>query len=486
MTGDLDRRIVRGTAWVALSYGGGQILSFAVLAVLANLLTPADFGLVSLASIVVVVMTYLQESGLGMAVIRQRDDLDRAAATMFSYMVTGSVVLYLATFVSAPLLARWFDQPDLTAVMRVLAILLVIRAIGSTAGALLERDLAFRSRAKGELTGAVVQAAVAIPLAFAGLGVWSLVAGQLASATASTSIFWILAPFRPNPRLASWSQLRSLVGYGRHITIGNVLGLVNSTVDSAVIGKLLGTTALGYYAVAWRVANVPALGVGYIVGRVMFPAYATIRDDLPAFRRVFVMNVQRVALASLPLALGMLICADPIIIGLLGEQWRPAVAPLRILAVFGLVRSFAGTSGAVFQAAGRPQLVYQLGLWHSAVLYSGLFALTPPFGVEGVAGAMAIAACCSFVPAWAFALRILQLSLRELLSAATRPLACALITAGVLVVISGATRSLDPSTQLVLLVVGGLAAYGITLMTIGRTELRSITTAFRSRSVTET
>lgn len=485
MTADLDRKIIRGTAWVALGYGGGQVISFGLLAVLAHLLTPADFGLVSLASIVIVVMTYLQESGLGMALIRQREGLERAAGTVWSFMVTGSIALYVVTFALAPLLAGFFDQPELTAVVRVLALLLIIRAIGSTAGALLERDLAFHSRAKGELSGAVVQAAVAIPFAFAGLGIWSLVAGQLASGLAVTSIFWVLAPFRPDPRLASWSQLRELARFGRHITIGNILGLVNSTVDTAVIGKLLGTTALGFYAVAWRVANVPAVGVGYIVGRVMFPAYTTISHDLPAFRRAFVMNVQRVALVSLPLALAIMICADQIVTGLLGEEWKPAVTPLRILAVFGLIRSFSGTSGAVFQAAGRPQLVYQIGLGYSGVLYPGLVVLAPRFGVNGVASAMTIAALSQFVPTWVFTCRILQLSVRELLAALTNSFVCAFATAGVLLAIGVAVRPLDQLLQLGILVLGGLVAYATALMTIGRSELRSITTEFRSRTATE-
>jgi O-antigen/teichoic acid export membrane protein len=476
---------MRSTAWVALSYGGSQLISFAVITVLARLLTPAEFGLVSLASILIVMMTYVQESGLGSAVVRQREDLERAIGTTWVFMVTMSIALYFVTFGLAPVIAGAFDQPGLTNVVRVLALAPVIRAFGSTADALLERDLAFRSRTQGELAGAVVQAAVSIPLAFAGLGVWSLVLGQLAGTATIMSVYWARAPLRPNPRLASWSMFRSLARYGRHVTIGNVLGLVNSNVDNVVIGKLLGTTSLGFYSMAWRIANLPALGLSYIVGRVMFPAYASIQDDLPAFRRAFVMNVQRVALVSLPVALGILICADPIVTGLFGEQWAPAVTPLRILGVFGLIRSFSGVSGPVFLAAGRPQLVYQIGLWHSAVLYGGLAVLAPSFGINGVAGAMTIAAFGSLVPASVLVCRILQLSIRGLLAALMNGLGCAGALVGGLVIVTVAVHPLNPTLQLIALVAGGLAAYAAALMTIARSELRSITTAFRSRTVTE-
>jgi O-antigen/teichoic acid export membrane protein len=482
---DLDHRILRGTAWVALSYGGSQAIGFVVLTVLARLLTPAAFGVVSLASIVIVVMTYLQESGLGMAVIRQRDELEQAAGTMWVFMVAASVVLYAAAFTLAPLLADLFRQPGLTDVVRVLALALIIRALGSASGALLERDLSFRTRTKGELAGAVAQAAFAIPLAVAGLGVWSLVIGQLANVATFSVAFWMLAPMRPNPRLYSWSTLRRLARFGRHITIGNVLGLVNSTSDNAVIGKLVGAAALGYYSVAWRVANLPALGLSYIVGRVMFPAYSTISDDLPAFRRAFVMNVQRVALVSLPVGLGILICSDSIVVGLFGDRWHPAVAPLRILAVFGLIRSFSATSGAVFQASGRPQLVYQIGLWHVGVLYAGLAVLAPRFGVNGVAWAMTIAAFCSFVPAWAIALRILALRLHDLLFELAGGFSCAVAVAAALVPIGVVVHPLGASLRLGILVLSGLVVYGIALVTVGRSELRSIASAVRSRGVAE-
>lgn len=476
---DLDRKIIRSTAWVGVSFGGSQVIGFGLLIVLAHLLTPAEFGLVSLASILVVIVTYLQESGLGMAVIRQRDDLERAIGTMWVFMVAMSVVLYGVTFGIAPLLADVFSQSGLTNVVRVLGLLLVIRALGSTAGALIERDLAFRSKAKAELGGAAVQAAVAIPLAFAGFGVWSLVAGQLASQCLTTAVLVALAPVHPNPRLASWSMLRSLGRYGRHVTIGNILVLANTNVDNVVIGRFLGTAALGYYAMAWRIANLPAQGLSYIVGRVMFPAYATIQDDASAFRRAFVMNVQRVALVSLPVSLGILICADPIIVGLFGERWHPAVAPLRILGVFGLIRSFSGASGAVFQAAGRPQLVYQTGFLYAAVLAGALAALAPPFGINGVAGAMTIAVFVAFIPAWGFALRILDLRLRDLLSELRSAGVCSLVLAGALGVTAVVVRSFDSVLQLVVLVVCGFVVYGIVLMTLGRSELRSITAAFR-------
>jgi PST family polysaccharide transporter/lipopolysaccharide exporter len=476
---EIDRKMIRSSAWVALSSGGSQAITFAVMIVLARLLTPSSFGLVALASIPLFFLSYLQESGLGAAVIRRRTDVEHAAATQFVFATLVSVVLYAVSFAVAPLGARLFSEPQLTSVFRVLSLILIIRGLTATAAALLDRELAFAQRARGELGGSFVQSAVAVAMAVSGFGVWSLVGGQLAGAAVQGAIWWFVAPFRPSPMLASWRMLRELARYGRHITIGNVLGLVTDNADNAVIGRLLGAASVGVYNMAWRLANLPAVEISFIVGRVTFPLYATLQDDLPAFRRVFLTTLRRVTFVSIPVAFGILLAAEPLVIGIFGEKWRAAVAPLQILAVFGIVRTFAGITGAVFQACGRPQLIYWIGLGHAAVLFSMLFLLAPSHGVEGVAVAEVTAAVASAIPSYIFTIRTLDLGAHDFVSALERPLAC---TAAVAVAILGAraaTNGAQAAVQLAAVAGVGTVVYAASMLTFGRSELRTITAAFR-------
>lgn len=477
---DLDRRIVRGSAWLALSYGGSQVVSLVSTAVLARFVAPSAFGLVALASIVIVAITTLQQSGLGLAMIHKRDDVERAAATTLVFSVAMGFLLYGVAFALAPVIASAFREEDLTDVLRVLTLVLIPRGVGMVPGVLIERELRFGARAKGELAGVAVQAATAIPLAAAGLGVWSLVAGQLAAAVVTALVYWLVAPLRPSPRLFSWPVLRELAAYGRHVTAANLVALVDQNVDTATVGRLLGAADVGFYNLAWRLSNLPATGIGYVVGRVMFPAYATLRDDMPAFQSAFLVNVRRVALVSLPVGLGILLAAEPIVVGVFGSPWRPAAVPLQILAVFGIVRAFSGTTGAVFQAAGRPQLVTWLNLWHLAVLCAALFTLTPALGLEGAASAVTVAAVASLLPAYRLALRILQLPFRQLLSSLERPLFCSLPLAAVLAAITLSMDSVTPVARLGVLVGSGALVYLASVMTLARGEVRAITAAFRS------
>jgi O-antigen/teichoic acid export membrane protein len=477
---ELDRKLVRGSAWLALSFGGSQIVSLVVAAILARFLTPSAFGLVALASVAIFALTMLQESGLGLAVIHRRTDVEAAAGTAFVFTVVSGIVLYGVAFGVAPFLAHVFSEPRLTDVVRVLALVLIVRALGIVPGTLIERELVFARRAKGELGGAFVQAAVAIPLAVSGFGVWSLVAGQLAGQTVQAATFWVVTPLRPSPRLFNFGILRELGRYGRHLTAANIVYFIDQNVDTATVGALLRTADVGYYNMAWRLSNLPATGIGYIVGRVMFPVYATIQHDRPAFRAAFLSNVRRVALVSLPVGVGIFLAADPIVVGIFGERWEPAVVPLQILAVFGVIRAFTGTATPVLQAAGKPQLVLFLSVWHLAVLCAGLFTLTPWFGLNGAATAVTLASAATLAPAFWLAMRALELPLRELIKNVKRPAACSIPLAVCLLAVRVPTDRLTAGIQLLLLVICGITVYAGSALVLARDELEAIIAAFRS------
>jgi PST family polysaccharide transporter len=476
----LDRKLVRGSAWLALSYGGSQLVSFVVTAVLARFLFPSDFGVVALATIIIAALAPVQESGLGAALIQRRTDVERAAGTALVFNVVVAICLYGVVFALAPTLASVFGSSRLAGVLRVLMLAAVIASPGVVPGALIERDLRFGSRAKGELGGALVRGGTAIPLAVAGFGVWSLVVGQLVGQAIQTAAYWRFAPLRPSPRRFDFGLLRQLGRFGRHITAANVVAFVDQNVDTATVGGMLGAADVGFYSLAWRLANFPATGIGYVIGRVMFPAYSTLQHDRAAFRAAFLTNVRRVALVSLPVAIAIVLTARPIVVGIFGPRWAPAVPPLQLLAVFGLARSFTGTTGPVFLAAGRSKLVFYLNLLHLAALCAALFTLIPLAGIRGAAAAVTLAMTAAFLPAWRLALRTLELPLSRLLRHIRRPATCSIPLAAALLGLELSTHSLTATDQLLLLLAAGALVYAAAAMTLARDEVRSIGAAFRS------
>jgi O-antigen/teichoic acid export membrane protein len=476
---ELDGRILRSSGWVAVSLGGRQLASVLSLVVLARLLEPRAFGLVALAWTVLAFAEQIQESGVGSALVYRRHEIERAAASALIWGPLASLILYAATFLLAPLLADLLHTPGLVSVLRALGLVLFCRGLIVVPRAILARKLDFRARAKADVVAAVVQAAVAVALAFAGFGVWSLVLGALAAEAAQVAILWAVVPWRPSPGAASWRILVEMMRYGRFVSVGSILNVIGTTIDNITVARLLGTAPLGYYAVAFRVATFPTSVIGPIVGRVMFPVYSMLQGDLQAVRRAYLQNLQRVAIVALPVSVGTAIAAEPIVLALLGETWLPTVAPLRILAVYSLLRSFVAPAGELFKGIGRPHFGPLFSLPHLALTVPVLYLLTSSFGLEGAALGMLVMIAAAGLPAMFLAMRLVRASIRDTASALARPILCSALLAVALTVLLGPTESLSPMIALLILVVAGLAVFSGAALIFARPVLMPMWVSIR-------
>jgi lipopolysaccharide exporter len=456
---ELDRLILRSVGWLGVALGGGQVLGLLSMLALARLLEPKAFGLVALGAAILAVVQELQESGIGAALVYRRNDVEKAAGSVLLFAPLSGLVLFGAGFAAAPYAARALGNSDATNVVRVLLTLILIRSIGVAPLAILERTMSYRARATLDVLSAVVQAATAVALAFAGAGVWSLVAGQLAGQAVTVALAWVVVPWRPSPRQADLRVLRELLRYGRWTGSARIVTIVNRTVDNLVVARLLGATSLGFYSVAFRLADAPVSMLGSILGRVMFPVYSMLQEDLAAVRRVYVENLQRTAIVLLPVAVGLIVDARPVVLGLLGAKWLAAAAPLRILAVWAVVRTLVGPAGPVFDGRGKPHLGLLFAIPSTAVLVALLVALVPPFGLQGAAAAQAIAITAVGVPALLLSAHLVGCSPAELGRALARPVLCSAILAGSLLVLTELVEPLAPEPALAVLIAGGLAVY---------------------------
>jgi len=305
------------------------------------------------------------------------------------------------------------------------------------------------------------RSAVSVGLAFAGLGVWSLVSGALAGAAVQCMILWAVVPWRPYPAAASRGALVEMMRYGRFVSAGSVLNVLENTIDNIAIARLLGTTALGYYAIAFRVADFPNSVIGHVVGRVMFPVYSILQDDLQAVRRAYLQNLQRIAIVALPVSVGIAVAAKPIVLALFGEKWLLAVTPLRILAFYGLLKSFAAPSGELFKGIGKPHLGPLSAIPHLALAVPILYVLIKTLGLDGAALGMLIVMACIGLPVMFLAMRTVRISTVDMVRALARPILCSVLLAVALTLLLRATESLTPVISLVILVgAGSLVFFG--------------------------
>jgi PST family polysaccharide transporter len=461
-----DATVIRSSGWVAVGYGGSHVLTLVTLLLLARLLDPGDFGVVALAWAILSPAMLLQAAGVGQALVHRRALDDVAAASAFVFTLASSLVLYGAAFGIAPLAARLFAAPELTDVMRVMALLLPLRALGTIALTVLERRIDFRGRAICELTAAIVRIAVSVALALAGAGVWALAIGHVAAAGALSVAGILLVRWLPDPRLASTEVLRELLGYGKFVSGANVLTVVNGATDNLVVGRLLGAGAVGIYTVAYRLATLPSTIVSQILRTAMFTVLCRLREDVAASRRVYFGNVQRIALLAAPIGVALIVAAKPIVLTLLGEPWADAVTPLRILAAYGLVKAVSASSNEVLKAFGLPSLAFAVAVFETALLVPLVVVLTIWLELPGAALGMLISASVAAVPALWLTLRTLAARPAEL----GRALAPCAVPAALLaaVLVAGETA------PLALALAAGAAAYAAGAAFFARDVLRPV------------
>ncbi len=425
----LKRQVASGLFWVALSTVASRLVSFLTTLILAKLLVPADFGLVALALLAINSLQFFQELGFGAALIYRQEDVEEATHTAFFSIIAMSLILYGVAAVGAPAVAHFFATPRLTAVLRVLALIMVIGSFGQVPYVLLAKELDFRRRAAPDLIAGFGGSVLSIALALSGFGVWSLVYGQLLESGLRAASVWWVCPWRPRFRFR-WDLARDLFGYGKHIISARVLIFFITNIDDAFVGKLNGDAALGFYGLAYKISNLPATQITRLINQVMFPAFSRMRGQLAEVRRTYFTAVRTVAWLSAPIAVATVVFAPDFVRSLYGDTWAPAILPMQLLAIYGFIRSIAANMGNIFRAGGRPQWLAYIAAWRLLTMAALLYPITRRFGIVGVSALSAgVAVVDFFISAW-LVNRILDAPVFEYMRIIGPTLACAMLAAG--------------------------------------------------------
>lgn len=399
-TGGLKRQVVGGLFWVTLAQLSGRLLSTLTQLILLKLLTPSQFGLIGMAMLAINAVQLLQDLGFESALIYRRKDVDEATHTAFTTVLASSFLIFVASFLLAPLVARFFREPAVTPILRVLSLTILISGFGRVPYILLSRELSFKRRLFPDLTAQIAASIVAIWLALGGAGVWALVWRELIRTSLATSLVWLVSTYRPRLRF-NRAIAREMFGYGKHIVSSQGLIFLITNVDNAVIGRYAGEAALGYYQTAYNLSNLPATQVTSVVSQVMFPTFSKLSDSDPANAgqmraRYYLTTVRYITWLTVPIAVAMILYASDFFLGIYGVQWAPAIVPLQLLAIYGLIRSIAANMGSIFRAMGRPQWLTYIALWRLITMVVTLYPVTILWGINGVAALSVTVAIVDF------------------------------------------------------------------------------------------
>lgn len=364
------RQIRRGLTWNAGKLFVDKGLAVVVRLVLALLLVPEHFGLIAMVVVAVGFIKIFVDFGLQSALIqRPRDEnsLVRYDSAFWFLLSAGVGWMVLFIIAGVPLLSWVYGEPQLHDLALVMSLSIFLYSISTLPLVRLRRRMRFKAIVIADVVSNLVAAIVAIAMAYGGAGVWALAAQQLVSVGLRSALLWRFAQWRPRRRF-SWASLGDLFGFSGWMMAEQVVYYLRSNMDKVLVGAMLGASALGIYSLAFLITDSLRVQIGRAISTVMFPVYSRSHNDIAEVRRLYLAVVRYNALVVFPMAMLLILFADPVIPIFFGAAWADTVEPLRILAVASMIFAVAGDPATVLRGLGRPKVSFTISWWSTTLV----------------------------------------------------------------------------------------------------------------------
>jgi len=469
----LKNKTMHGILWVSLSNILLKFINFTITVILARLLEPSDFGLVAIALIVVNFFEIFRDLGIGPALIHRKEERGVAADTAFYIFPAVALIFYPVAYFIAPAAAVFFREADLEILIRVLSLTFVIWSFGNLPRTLLTKDMEFRKLVIPQLLPKVSYGAVATIMALQGYGVWSLVGGRLVLEVMSVITIWKALDWKPSLRFDTKIALE-LLSYGKHVLVASIIFFLISIVDVTFIGRLLGSNELGYYSIAFGLAGLFTFQVSMLLSQVMFPAFSRLQDEMDKMGSAYLKTLKYLAMLAFPAALGIITVAWYFIKVVYGDKWLPAVAVLQVLCLYGLNRAFLKTTGNLFMAAGKPQIMTKIYFYQFIIMLILIYPLTLKYGIVGTGIAAVIPSVMMMLLTFHEAGKIIDKSLMAIVKHIAPAAAGSLIMVSLVLLLQQLISHLSPALVLLLSIGLGAVSYLMFIWLTQKKELREI------------
>lgn len=351
--------VITNFFWRFLERCGAQGVTFIVSIVLARLLDPTVYGTVALVTIFTTIMQVFVDSGMGNALIQKKDADDLDFSSVFYFNMAMCSVLYLIMFFAAPFIASFYRMPELTAIVRVLSLVVVISGVKNVQQAYVSRHLMFKRFFFSTLGGTIGAAVIGIAMAYLGFGVWALVAQMLFNAAVDTTILWITVKWRPK-KMFSFQRLKSLFSYGWKLLVSSLIDTVYNDLRQLIIGKKYSSGDLAYYNQGKKFPQLIVTNINTSIDSVLLPTMSKAQDDMAAVRSMTRRAIKTSTFLMMPAMIGLAVCAEPLVQLILTEKWLPCVLFLRIFCITYAFYPIHTANLNAIKAMGRSDLFLKL------------------------------------------------------------------------------------------------------------------------------
>ena len=359
MSESLKEKAVKGVGWSFIDNIANQGITFLVGIILARILSPAEFGILGMITIFIAISNSIIDSGFSNALIRKTDAKRIDYNTVFLFNLAVSVLFYGILYLSSPAISRFFKEPQLISITRVMGLLLFINAFGIIQRTLLVKRVDFKTQTKVSVIASLGSAIVGIGMALMGYGVWSLVGQQLSRQFLNTLFLWVFNNWRPVFEFSKRS-FKELFGFGSKLLLSGLINTVYQNIYYIIIGRFYSAAQLGQYTRAEQFNNAFSSNLTSVVQRVSYPVLSSIQDEPERLRDAYRKVIRSSMLITFACMLGLAATAKPVILLLIGEKWLVAVKFLQIICFSGMLYPLHAINLNILQVKGRSDLFLKL------------------------------------------------------------------------------------------------------------------------------
>jgi len=450
-------KTISGVIWKAMENGGNQLVKMVISVVLARLLDPENYTTLALLQIFVIFAETLIKRGFTTSLLQRKDADNVDFSSVLWLMLTLSIFFYFVLFFTAPAISRYYEQPVITPALRVVGLTLFSGAFNSVQGAIIQRKLEFRKFCMSTLATTLVSGSVALYLAYAGYGVWALVAQQMLTSVLNVLILWLLDRWHPI-FVFSLQRTRELFSFGWKILLSSLMETGYNSLSSLVIGKRYIGDSLAFYNRGRTYPDMMSTSLTSVALAVLFPAYAQHQDDKQRVKEMVRKTNRSTALMIFPMMAGLAAVATPFVSVLLTKKWLPSVPFMQLMCIVSALYPIEATDLQAMNALGRSDLYLKTEIikkvFGIAVLALSVFAFTTPIAI---AWAVMLTAVFSMIVTMVVMKRLFAYRWREQIWDMLPPI---LLSAVMWAAVYGVSRIPMPELpSLILQIVCGIAVY---------------------------
>ncbi|WP_094229066.1 lipopolysaccharide biosynthesis protein [Methanolobus psychrotolerans] len=454
----LAQKTTVGILWNFAEQLSKRGIGIVVTLLLARFLAPDDYGLVAMMAVFLAIADSIMDLGFNQALIRKKDATDSDFSTAFYTNLALGGLSYVLLFLSAPFIAVFYEEPRLTILVRVVGVVILINSFQIVQSAILSRNLNFKAQLKAAVPATFISGLFAVIMAYAGFGVWALIAQMIISSLVLTIFLWSMDIWRPI-FVFNKESLTEMFGFGSKLFLSGLLDTIFRNIYVVVIAKLFTVTIAGHYFFASKIRDLILNQLVNSIQTVTYPALATLQEDDIRLKAGYRKIIQVTTFGLFPVMAIIAALAEPFFTVFLNEQWLPAVPYLQLMCIAGIMQPLHSINLNILKVKGRSDLFLYLEIVKKSIIMV-ILLFSIQFGVIGILIGQIISSVLSYLPNSYYSGQLINYPAREQI----RDFSPGLLLSGVIGILIYFAEKISPLPALIELVFFGIIGFGIYLM----------------------